>query len=77
MTLKDRLANLLTLPVTRKVALAIALGALVAANKKFALGLETSDLGVIAAVVVAAILGIAYEDAAKSLPPEKKDTPKP
>lgn len=79
--MNDRLKILLALPVTRKVALAIAFGVLVALNKKLGLGLEASDLGMIAAGVVAAILGIAYEDAHKSLPappePEKPQPPKP
>lgn len=73
--MNDRMKILLTLPATRKVALALAFGALVVLNKKLALGLESGDLGMIAAGVVAAILGIAYEDAHKSLPSKPQDPP--
>ena len=73
--MNDRLRILLALPVTRKVALALAFAGLVIANKKLGLGLENGDLGMIAAGIVAAILGIAYEDAHKSLPPPKDKPP--
>jgi hypothetical protein len=72
----DRIKILLALPVTRKVALALAFAGLVIANKKLGLGLENGDLGMIAAGIVAAILGIAYEDAHKSLP-QHPQPPKP
>lgn len=73
----DKLKLLLALPATRKVFLALSFGVLVAANKKLGLGLEPADLGMIAAGVVAAILGIAYEDAHKGLPGKPPEPPPP
>ncbi len=59
--------GILSLLKSRKVALAIVGALVVVLNKKLGLDLGTVEVAAIILPIVAAILGIAFEDAAKKL----------
>lgn len=64
-----KLNGILSLAFSRKFLLAVFVLALIAINKKFALGFTDAEVAAGAAAIVACIIGIAHEDASKDKNP--------
>lgn len=62
----DRLKGILSLASSRKIFLTILVVLLALVNRKFNIGLTESEIQVVSAAIIAAIVGIAMEDAARA-----------